>query len=313
MANIFFLDPCSSVLKALSQHYLSRGIHIVDDASRSDVIVSSNLKALLKQSTNENQRLLLWTNEPRWSSHVDDSVIINGRPISVMNCYTGDVYVDIFHYLWVGKYQRVSYLTPEEYKSRSLNGNPPAFFMASNHGNGEEFRIDGKNIDLYKFRDEFSLWGNKAGLVHIYGQGWPSGVARTESREGQGWDSWEKRKLEIAKSYLFCICVENTNIKNYVTEKFWHSIMSKSIPIYYSGDTTILDNFDESCMINAANFQSYEEIFNKISSIKQDEHLSMINSLIDQFNQYVSNSHHLQNSRNKIANCFADKVISLAI
>lgn len=56
-------------------------------------------------------------------------------------------------------------------------------------------------------------------------------------------------KYEALKDYRFAICIENSSIPHYWTEKFADPILSYTVPIYF-GCTNINDYFDPRCYIS---------------------------------------------------------------
>ncbi len=49
------------------------------------------------------------------------------------------------------------------------------------------------NVDLIALRSKIALEGHKLGVVDVYGKGWPAGVSKENSREGD----WVKKKKTI--------------------------------------------------------------------------------------------------------------------
>lgn len=294
---IYILEPCSSVIKGLEPMFNAEGVYFTQSKTDADAIISSSLPELKKSDLNPNAKKIFWTNEARWSSSTDGFIENSGQKIHIMNCYTGNVFMDIFHYAWTCKYKKISQLTKEEYKKRKELSPRPAYFMASNHGDGTPFFINGKNIDLYQYRDNLALYGFNKGLTDIYGQGWPAGVAIEESRVGNSWDSWESRKLKIADQYFFTLCIENTNFKYLVTEKWWHSIISKTMPIYYIGDTCIEEYFSSDLFFDAGSYNEFDALYDQIACIKEETYIEKVNCLIQKFNELIPNPENLAISR----------------
>ena len=98
---------------------------------------------------------------------------------------------------------------------------------------------NGHNIDLTEKRCKYAFAGHKRNLLDIYGNKWPHGYALDNS--GFGFEKerhWWIEKLDILNSYKFNLCFENTAYQNYVTEKIWHAILSYTLPIYQSFNST---------------------------------------------------------------------------
>lgn len=307
MINIFLADPISSVILALRQFY-SADLSVVNDIAQADIVISSDIKLLsICNGAKPSAKFLHWVNEPRWSSNTTGFSMVNGRTVYVMNAFTGDVFIDKFHYLWVARYKKVEHFTSADYQRRLCSQPEKIVCMASQHGNGKGFYVDGINIDLYELRRSLALHGHSIGCVSIFGQGWPEGIAGDESRFGQSWGDWEERKLQLTGGYLFNICFENTNSKNYVTEKWWHSIMARNIPIYYSGQSGIDELFDKSCFIDCTG-REIDDIYHEIFSLNESQYLQRLNELIDTFNRISSDTTVLLESRRKISEAFVVRV-----
>lgn len=298
---MYILEPCSSVIKGLETLFKKEGFVFTNDLGCADVIISTSLAELKNCSRNRNAKKIFWTNEARWSSNTEGFIEGENGKIDVMNCYTGNVYVDIFHYAWVCNYKKVEYLANSEYREREDISPRLSYFMASNHGSGGPFIVNDQDIDLYRYRDELALHGFKLGLTDIYGQGWPEGVAIEESRAGKDWVSWEARKLEIGEKYFFSICIENTNYKNLVTEKWWHSIIAKTIPVYYVGRTGIDEFFSPDLYIDSGSVLGLDDLYEKMKDLKKDEYVDRVNAIIDVYNKLIPNPENLAASRKAMA------------
>lgn len=309
MVKIYFVEPYSAWLKNNEMEFLKFGIEITNDVYKADVLISARLAPLVNTDKKLKKRKLLWTNEPRWSDAVESDIFLEDESISVMNCYTGDIYHDIFFYLWVTSMKPCRHLVLDDVKKKEKNN--LSYFMASNHGNGKPFVVNGLNIDLYNYRDSLALFGKKQGLVDLYGEGWPSGLATSGTRQGKNWRSWESEKEEVAKNYLFSIAIENTDVRNYISEKLWHSIMFHTVPILYKGQSGIEKYFGNTGVVYSNDFSEFAELFDFLSSMRQSEYLDRINGMIDVFNNIVSQKSNLEDSQNKTIKSFVYRVLNI--
>lgn len=75
-------------------------------------------------------------------------------------------------------------------------------------------------------------------------------------------------KMEALKEYRFAICIENSNIPHYWTEKFADPILAYTVPIYF-GCTNITDYFSPNSFI-AIDINNKEEAIKKIQEILKD-------------------------------------------
>ncbi|GMQ26647.1 hypothetical protein Aoki45_33300 [Algoriphagus sp. oki45] len=83
-----------------------------------------------------------------------------------------------------------------------------------------------------------------------------------------------KSKLEFLSNYKFTIAFENESYPGYTTEKIIHPLLVGSIPIYW-GNPMIAEDFDENLFINVHNFQSFEEVVERVIEIDMDRNKSM--------------------------------------
>tara|TARA_R110000751_G_scaffold90302_1_gene177341 strand:- start:12152 stop:13111 length:960 start_codon:yes stop_codon:yes gene_type:complete len=77
-------------------------------------------------------------------------------------------------------------------------------------------------------------------------------------------------KINFIADYKFVLSFENESFRGYVTEKLIHSLQVNSIPIYW-GDPSINEEFNSKRFLNLADFESEEDLINKILNILSDE------------------------------------------
>ncbi len=83
---------------------------------------------------------------------------------------------------------------------------------------------------------------------------------------------WRKEKLQIIQHYKFTIAFENFSTNNYVTEKIFQPLLVGSIPIYW-GAPNIEEYFNPKCYINVNDFNSFEDVIEKIKEIDRNDDL----------------------------------------
>ena len=81
--------------------------------------------------------------------------------------------------------------------------------------------------------------------------------------------------LEVFNRFKFIICVENSNIDGYISEKIFNCFHAKTIPIYNGCDITPY-YFNKDCYINAFKIEQYVEL---IISLRDDE---------EKYNEFVN-------------------------
>ncbi len=307
------LPECSGVVNVVKTHFDGKELQFVVAPEHADIAVSSNIHSLVKFAKEKcfSGHLLLWTNEPRWNSNTEKFVINGGYKIFIMNGFSGDIFVDPFHYLWVGKYKQIDLLTEQEYDERYSDIYKELVCLASEHGDGKPFIINGVDCDLYTLRREIALYANRINQCHIYGAGWPDGVISDESECGRlkhnSWGSWEDKKLLLLQSGRFNLAFENTVYKNYITEKFWHPIMAKVLPVIYEGDSGISTVFPKGTFVNYCDFESPEALMVFLSEMTKSEYVERVNKTIEIYNSLMTDSTILKNSRLKMASNFVEK------
>jgi hypothetical protein len=86
------------------------------------------------------------------------------------------------------------------------------------------------------------------------------------------WFYGESNKYKILQHYRFSICFENRKYSGYYTEKPFHAKTAGTIPIYYS-DELVSNDFNEKAFLNLNDFNSTEELLERVKEIDQDEAL----------------------------------------
>ena len=62
------------------------------------------------------------------------------------------------------------------------------------------------------------------------------------SREGEGYD----RKLLVYSKYAFVFAFENSEAKNYITEKFWNPFLAGAVPVYLGAPGAVVEKMSPS-------------------------------------------------------------------
>jgi hypothetical protein len=99
-------------------------------------------------------------------------------------------------------------------------------------------------------------------------------------------DTWNNNKPIIVSDYKFTIAFENQSIDGYVTEKFFHPLLVKSIPIYW-GDPNIGKKFNTKAFINCHDYDSFEQVI---------EHIIEVDSNDDLYQSYLNESPFLKDN-----------------
>ncbi|WP_452602299.1 glycosyltransferase family 10 domain-containing protein [Pontimicrobium sp. MEBiC06410] len=257
-------------------------IVIVDKIKEADIIISQNYKHLKKhfwRGVFGNKKFLIWTLESRFDTHFSSEikVFFNLVNCHIMNVYTKDVFVTNVTFrsrLITNKLK----LVPQDFKLKSKK---VVALMSFYKGlNSEALIRDGDNIDLIKLRTEIALKGHEIDAMDVYGKGWPEGISKEDSREG----NWVERKRQLVDNYHFNLSFENTAAYNYVTEKIWDSIENYCLPIYYGKHTNIYELFPENSFIDYSKFDSPEALFEFISQMTNETFIERMNNCIKVYN-----------------------------
>jgi hypothetical protein len=83
-------------------------------------------------------------------------------------------------------------------------------------------------------------------------------------------DTWYDNKLKMVSDYKFTIAFENQSVVGYVTEKFFHPLKVRSIPIYW-GDPEIGKKFNTKAFINCHDYNSFDEVIEHIIEVDNND------------------------------------------
>lgn len=271
---------------------------ITETITEAEVVVAHNYKKLLPYIIRyPKKRYIVWTNEPRFdTTFIDELKLPFGFPtIQIMNIYGKEVFWHNFHYLSSYHYNHRHNLGID------INTSLNAFTKHRLQSSGKKNKIaalftyniplknklikEKTNIDLSQKRCQYAIAGHKRNLVDIYGNNWPQGYAIGNS--GFGFDKehpWWVEKIRILNGYKFNLCFENTAHQHYVTEKIWHAIVSYTLPIYNSFNSSIYKTFPKNSFLDANLFKDEHVMFDYIQAMHTDEYLERLNSCIDAFN-----------------------------
>lgn len=85
-------------------------------------------------------------------------------------------------------------------------------------------------------------------------------------------EDWQAAKVAFLKPYKFTIAFENSSYPGYATEKIYHPMLAKSLPIYW-GNPLIHWDFNPASFINCHDYKTYDDVIDRIVRIDQDEDL----------------------------------------
>lgn len=91
-------------------------------------------------------------------------------------------------------------------------------------------------------------------------------------------------KKEVLEKYKFVICYENArDISGYITEKIFDCFFAGSIPIYW-GANNITDHIPKECFIDKLEFDSYEELYEYLKNMSNEEYIKYLDNIEDFLN-----------------------------
>lgn len=286
-ASSFAYTPFDNFISGDLDYLSKNDIILVDNVKCADIIISQNYKHLKKYFWRflQKKKFLVWTHEPRFDTHFKSlkTIFFGLVKVHFMNVYTHDVFVSNLSFIVEVINKKVE---PIVEINATKEKKAVALMSYYNGLNAPMIIKDGFNIDLIRLRTKVAIEGSKSDMMDVYGKGWPGGISKEDSREGD----WATRKKNVLESYRFNLCFENTVAFNYMTEKIWDSIENYCLPIYYGKGTNVYAIFPENSFIDYSNFESPAELFNYIGQMTDDEYLLRLNKCIETYNSISSNN-----------------------
>lgn len=134
-------------------------------------------------------------------------------------------------------------------------------------------KLSGVVGELYSKRKELIAYfeNNYLDSFEFYGKGW-------EQYNFKSYKGSVSGKLEALSQYKFCICYENGIYNGWITEKIFDCFFSECVPIYL-GAPNIAQYIPEDTFIDMRKFKDYEELYQYIISIKEEEYNNYLNNI----------------------------------
>ncbi|NJY63608.1 glycosyl transferase [Salinimicrobium sp. CDJ15-81-2] len=287
--NVFKLDrmrysPFDESFSGEHEYLKKNGINIISDVRKADIFICSSLKRRKFLSVLRNYKpILVWTNEPRSSTNLKN--IFFPLKILFLNIYSGKVFVNNVTYQ-KKRFLHRPLLKYIEAKDLNVDFDRRTVALMSFYKGlkGNELKIKDTDVDLINLRNKIALYGHPNGSIDVYGQGWPEGISRENSRHG----NWPETKRNILSHYNFNLAFENTVFPYYVTEKIWDAIENYCLPIYFGGkDSTIYEDFPKESFLDYSLYESPEVLFREIQKMSRKEYIYRLNKCIDTYNKFV--------------------------
>jgi hypothetical protein len=102
------------------------------------------------------------------------------------------------------------------------------------------------------------------------GNGWPT----TSKDHPDGWGARKFQELDEG-DYDIHFCAENCQLKRYVSEKFWHGLLSDRLTVYM-GHPHIKEQIDPSAYVFADDYKGPEELAEYLQNMTDDEYRGYI-------------------------------------
>jgi ribosome modulation factor len=269
-----------SVVSFFRQH----GIVFTDHPGRCDLFVVSHdfppwwytwkRKAQLLLRYQFRRRLLIWSDEPANVAARTFKWSIAQPAAHVMNIYTRDVLLSNFT---TSDWSLKKNLPFKRLQDCPKDGKARIVGLVGYVAEPKPKIIQGENRDLNCLRMNLMREGHERGRIDIYGTNWPNGMSKEESRAG----NWWTRKREVLKDYDICVALENTNFDHYCTEKIFQAIEGGCLPIYFGRGNRIYDTFPTRSFIDAAEFNSVQEVYEFIDAMSQQEYFDRYNRCVE--------------------------------
>lgn len=245
--------------------FQDNNIVVTDNIDECDIIIG-NTNSFFKHYLRLGKHLLVWSNEPYWSTDQSNTIKLRKKKIHVMNCYTGDIYMDNFFYFFTIAHNPLGEHFYKSFVPKTVLRRKIVAIMTYD-GNTKH--------SLRSSRATIALEGHSKGIIDIWGKGWPLGISKGNTRS-----TYAESKPMILKDYDFCFAFENSNIRYYVTEKIWHAICNFTLPIYY-GNSWIYETFPSDSFIDYTKFSSNDELFEFVKNMSVEEYNERLSKCID--------------------------------
>lgn len=279
-----FIDPDGTA-------YLARhGIVRTGSIFAADVVVTCRVRRTRARAAwLPWKRFVVWTNEPHYDFTPGDAVF---RRTLVRNVYSGRVFFHNRHFLqtyycrrdasWLpGADSVAAPCDPARFSFGDRPGGKTLCFVFGRRPDRDAHPlVAGTAVNLEPVRTRLAEEAHRAGRGHIYGRGWPPGVAVENS---SGTSRWWVRKIQLLSGYRFAAALENAAFPYYCTEKIWQAILAGCLPVYWARGTAIHETFPEGSFLDASRFGSTQELLECIAAMQPAEFCGRFNRCAEVF------------------------------
>jgi len=168
---------------------------------------------------------------------------------------------------------KMTYFQDSDIPALFMSGKPGAYFGAPINKTPDHLCVFiASNCGSLNGREEYVTELQKYMRVDSYGsclhnKDWPSG------------DKGTKSKMELLQTYKFYLVFENSNSRDYVSEKYFHALAAGTVPVYLGAPN--IDDFKPAprSVIKTSEFQSPKDLA---------EYLLMLDKNDKLYNEYLS-------------------------
>ncbi len=159
-----------------------------------------------------------------------------------------------------------------------------------------------EDFDLYGIGwDEYRFSGSK--IVRALNRVKP--LTRLLAEKHPSYRGSVKNKKQTLEKYKFSICYENArDIPGYITEKIFDCFFSGCVPVYW-GANNISEHIPSSCFIDQRKFSSYEDLYQYIKYMPNEEYLTYL----DEIECFIQS----KKSYSFSAECFAKTIVDQVV
>lgn len=277
------------------------GLKLTSSSDQASIIASSYLRVLKKHINRfgSKKKYLLWTHEPYHDITQTSEVTYQQTRIQIMNCYTGDVFTHNFRYFYFRNpcpslTENPNPFSPSDPPPPTAllhsKTNPPKIVALSTYYQPEYYQNNPHTI--LSLRYQAIEEGYRRKILKVYGKNWEKHPENIKP-EGESRNRGDRRKTkaEILQNFQYNLCLENTNMPYYVTEKIWEPIKHGVLPIYYSNQT-INQVFPPKSFLdlNLEFNQSPTQLFDYLEhQITAEEYYQRLKLCRETFNQVIAN------------------------
>lgn len=242
--------------------------------------------------------IAFFNHEPFWDYRCSNIEYIFGKKVFIYNVYNGKAFPGCFaHYfgvggiLWRSRIKNIELPPVQLLKDRFDKSRSSGVWLCAYASCFHDFRLTVPNSLMIERNDLIKDFWDR-GVCDVFGKNWTGRwklETIEESRAGRDGKSWGEIKMEhSAKNYLFSICLENSFVQNYVTEKLAQAIEAFLLPIYKFGNG-VEEYINPDLCFDLRNYENLDCLYHDLSCIEFDEYYERLRLVVEQYNGVISN------------------------